>query len=233
MRAAYTFIQQGKKPKMKLSQDRIERLEAIGFQWRLKVIDYDEAFEQRCCDLKAFKSEFGHCDVPYTYSADPVLGQWCTMIRYNYNLIQQGKKPRINLSQDRIDRLNEVGFEWKVKVIKTYRQKTFEQRCCDLEAFKSEFGHYNVPYKYSVDPSLGYWCTKIRSTYNKIQKGKARGRHLPQYQIDHLNKIGFNLKGIDYEKMFELQHCRELEAFNSEFGHCNVPSVYSGFGVQK
>jgi hypothetical protein len=137
----------------------------------------------------------------------------------------------MKLSQDRIERLEAIGFRWRFRVIDL--EEAFEQHCHDLKAFKIECGHCDVPYTYSVDPSLSQWCTTIRTTYNKIQKGKARGRHLPQYQIDHLNKIGFNLKGIDYEKMFELQHCRELEAFNSEFGHCNVPSVYSGFGVQK
>ena len=89
VRTAYARIQQGKKPKMDLSQDRIERLKAIGFRWSLRVHEPDEAFEQRCRDLIAFKSEFEHCDVPYAYSADTALGRWCSTIRYRYNPIQQ------------------------------------------------------------------------------------------------------------------------------------------------
>jgi hypothetical protein len=302
-RSAYTRMQQGKNPKMILSQDRIERLEAIGFQWRLIDIDYDEAFEQRCCDLEAFKSEFGHCDVPYHYSADPSLGKWCSNIRFAYTQTQQGQKPRMNLCQDRIERLDKIGFKWKGRVIGTDEQKTFEQRCRDLEAFKSEFGHcnvpmeyaadpslgnwgnkmrcaytqiqrglrpdyklsedqierleaigviwsttdkskafeqrcyaleafksefghYDVPYTYSADPSLGKWCAKIRTTYNQMQKGKPTTRIIPQYRIDRLNEIDFDWGGFDYEQIFE-QHCRDLEAFKSEFGHCNVPCKYS------
>ena len=217
----------GQKPKVKLSQDRIERLEAIGFRWRLIVIDYDEAFEQRYCDLEAFKSEFGHCDVPYTYSADPALGQWCAIIRYNYNLIQGGKKPRMNLSQDRIERLDKMGFKWKGKAIRTVRQKTFEQRCRDLEAFKSEFGHCNVPKSYSADPSLGHWSNIMRCTYKRIQRGLTPDNKLSQDQIKRLEQIGFQLSAIDRSsKAFE-QSCRDLEAFKSDFGHCNVPFKYS------
>ena len=43
-----------------LSQDRIEHLEEIGFQW--EGVDYVEAFEKRCRKLIAFKEDFGgHC----------------------------------------------------------------------------------------------------------------------------------------------------------------------------
>ena len=41
-----SFVQEGKKSKSKLSQDRIDRLEDIGFNWNL-----DEAFEKRCREL--------------------------------------------------------------------------------------------------------------------------------------------------------------------------------------
>ena len=71
-------------------------------------------FEQRCRDLEAFKNKFGHCKVPYKYSADPSLGQWCNNMRYYYNQIQQGQTPNSNLTQDQIARLEEIGFKCKV-----------------------------------------------------------------------------------------------------------------------
>jgi len=94
---------------MNLSQDWIEHLEAFGFRWSLRVTDRSKTFEERCCDLNTFKSEFGHCDV---LRADPALGQWCRSMRYTYNMIQKGKKPNRNLAQDRIERLEGIGFHW-------------------------------------------------------------------------------------------------------------------------
>ena len=91
-------------------------------------------FEERCEQLLAFKDEFGHCNVPKI--ADPLLWQWCRAIRSVHKRKQQGKKPpmkQVNLSQDRIERLDEIGFEWIVTNGK------FEQRFRDLEAFKNEF----------------------------------------------------------------------------------------------
>jgi len=50
-----------RKSKREWKQDRIERLEDVGFQWR--GADYDEAFEKRCRELIASKEKFGHCNV--------------------------------------------------------------------------------------------------------------------------------------------------------------------------
>jgi hypothetical protein len=70
-----------------------------------------KTFEGRYKQLIAFIDEFGHCHVPYRYSADLSLGRWCNEIRYSYNSIQQGQTPRRNLTQDRIERLEEIGFK--------------------------------------------------------------------------------------------------------------------------
>ena len=72
------------------------------------------SFERRYKQLIAFIDEFGHCHVPFRYSVDPSLGYWCGTMRYSYNQIQQGLTPRNNLTQNRIDRLEEIGFKLKV-----------------------------------------------------------------------------------------------------------------------
>ena len=110
-RSAYTKIQKGMKPRRNLSQERIERLEEIGFQWQ--VVDYDEAFKKRCRDLISFKEEFGHCNVPI--KNNPSLGKWCNKMSNAYKKIQKGMKAHYNLSQDRIERLEEIGFQWNLK----------------------------------------------------------------------------------------------------------------------
>jgi hypothetical protein len=105
MRCYYNQRQQENTSKGNLTQVQIERLEEIGFKWNAQ-----DTFEQRCRDLEAFKSEFGHCNVPFRYLVDLSLGQWCNTMRY-YNKIQQGRTPRSNLTQDQIARLEEIGFK--------------------------------------------------------------------------------------------------------------------------
>jgi len=187
MRFYYNQIQQGQTPRNNLTQDQIERLEEIGFKWKVVYVPVT-SFEQRCRDLEAFKSEFGHCNVSHKNS----LGNWCSNMRFYYNQKQQGLTPKRNLTQDQIERLEEIGLKWKLSRL----TEIFEQHCHDLEAFKSEFGHCNVSQRYSVNPTLGKWCsTKMRCAYNnKIQQGLTPKRNLTQDQIERLEEIGFKWK---------------------------------------
>jgi response regulator of citrate/malate metabolism len=111
MRGAYKNIQKGIKTNSNLSQDRIDRLEEIGFKWQAG--GHDDTFEKHCRDLIVFKERFGNCAVPQRYANNPQLGKWCDHMRTAYKTIQKGMKPHRNLSQDRIDRLEEIGFKWK------------------------------------------------------------------------------------------------------------------------
>jgi len=78
-------------------------------------------------------------------------------------------KTNYNLSEGRIERVEEIGFKWQV--LRTDYDKAFEKHCCDLTSIKEEFGHCNVTRNYAGNPSLGKWCSDIRNTYNRIQKG--------------------------------------------------------------
>ena len=186
-------MQKVTKTKSNLSQDRIERLEEIGFEWG---VDYDEAFEKCRRELTSFKEEFGHCNIPVRYSGNPSLGQLCSHMRRAYKKMQKGIKTNSKLSQDRIERLEEIGFQWQSGVD---HDKTFEKRCRELTSFKEEFGHCNVPVRYSGNPSLGRWCTSdMRCTYNKIQKGIKTHRNLSQDRIERrARRDWLSMTGLD------------------------------------
>ena len=65
----------------------------------------------RLNELLAFKANYGHCDVPFT--GDYIfLGEWCSEMRSSYKKIQNNKKPKMNLSDEQIQRLNDAGFKW-------------------------------------------------------------------------------------------------------------------------
>jgi hypothetical protein len=186
MRFSYNQIQQGRTPKYNLTQDQIERLEEIGLYGNLLV---GRHFSNAVMILKHSIPSIGHCNVPCEYSVDPSLGKWCGVMRYeySYNKIQQGQTPTTNLTPDQIQRLDEIGFIWKFRDY----GRTFEQRCHDLEAFKSEFRHCNVSRTYLADPSLGNWCSRMRGDYNEIQQGQAPRKNLTPDQIERLEEIGF------------------------------------------
>ena len=86
--------------KHKLSQDRINKLDILGFMWELHDYNWYENYNE----LVKFKKQNGHCNVPQKSSK---LGWWCSIQRQNY-------KNNI-LSQDRIDKLNKIGFQWTLR----------------------------------------------------------------------------------------------------------------------
>ena len=115
-RQAYKAIKEGSTTPRnnKLSKADTKRLENAGFEWNLY-----KTFDERFKDLKAFKAEFGHCNVPKTRSSNNKhfsLGVWCGEVRRSYKAIQKGRGRLIcKLSKADIKRLEKAGFEWRLK----------------------------------------------------------------------------------------------------------------------
>ena len=181
------------------------------------------SFDERCNQLLQYKEQFGDCNVPQRYAENKSLGVWCRHMRAAYRSIQKGVAPACSLPQDRMDKLEELGFEWNVINF----DEVFEKRCFELEAFKEEFGHCTVPYRYTANPSLGIWCGNMRSTYFRNQKGAKTTISLSQNRIEQLEKIGFQWRVFSIDEVFE-KRILELITFKEEFGHCNVPQRYQG-----
>jgi hypothetical protein len=116
VRASFKSIKMGgMSRRIKLSKADMKRLENAGFEWNLcKNITFDERFN----DLMAFKAEFGHCNVPCTQAKNNKhysLGHWCRDIRRSYKAIKEGGRLRYKLSKADIKRLENAGFEWRLK----------------------------------------------------------------------------------------------------------------------
>ena len=89
----------------RLTLDRIEALNALGFIWDQLEDDYQKGLGY----LKAYKTEHGDCRVPQRFRTKGgfQLGTWVTHRRNDYKV---GR-----LTPDRIDALNKLGFIWSVK----------------------------------------------------------------------------------------------------------------------
>jgi hypothetical protein len=85
-------------------------LEEIGLKWKVK--DHEERFEKHCEDLEAFREKYGHCNVSKNFTEHLSLATWCHQIRFAYHQKNKGKKPGLCVSQDRIERLETIGFKW-------------------------------------------------------------------------------------------------------------------------
>lgn len=154
-----------------LSQERLERLERIGFQWAVRRADNDEAWESRFSQLQAFKASHGDYNVPAKWAENPKLGHWVNH--------QRGCRKRGEMDAERRQRLDEIGFDWRFDSHKEEWATRFEQ----LKAFKQRFGHCSVPVKWPENPQLGVWVTKLRHRHKT-------GKILPE-KGELLREIGF------------------------------------------
>ena len=99
-------------PNIKISDEQIQRLNNAGFKWSLQALPKKRfVFDKRFNDLIAFKAKYGHCKVPCNgdYAS---LGKWCSELRASYKKIQNKQMPRMKLSNEKIQRLNDAGFKW-------------------------------------------------------------------------------------------------------------------------
>jgi hypothetical protein len=69
--------------KGKLSQYRVQRLEAIGFVWYRQDHSWNEMFQR----LVRYKEVNGDCNVPSGWKEDPQLGSWVVMIYLLFRIV--------------------------------------------------------------------------------------------------------------------------------------------------
>jgi len=90
----------------KLSEEKIDKLNKIGFDWgNSRKNKWEKMFNY----LIKYKKEFNNLDVPYRYLTqdNKKLGTWVGIQRINY---KEGK-----LIDERIKLLEKIGFKWNVK----------------------------------------------------------------------------------------------------------------------
>ena len=172
--------------KKELSQEKIHLLNKLDFQWD----PVEEEWQKQFNDLKEFKRIHGHSS---PNSNKFILGRWCQSQRSNY---KKGK-----LSQDKINLLNKLDFQWDP--IEEEWQKQFN----DLVEFKKINGHASPPTRGS---ELSRWCVGQRSRF--------RDNKLRQDRIDLLDDLGFVWNTM--EKTWE-DKFNELKAYKEKHGHSN------------
>ena len=189
----------------KLAQDRIDRLNSIGFKWTLKEGGPKVPWETRFNELVQYKAKHGDCNIPRRQGQ---LGDWVSKQRIAYR--------DDKLEQDRIDRLNGIGFDW-APLRGSARTRPWETRFNELVKYKAKRGGCNVPRRQGP---LGRWVHHQRESYKKNRLSKD--------SIDRLNGIGFDWK-CARTSSWEIQF-NELINYKAKHGDCNVLSSLGKLG---
>lgn len=172
-----------------LNADRIKVLTSIGFVWDVVQADNDARWRKRFEELVEYKSVHNHCNVPQ--STD--LGKWVKMQRENKHetdLKKAGKtpfrkKPKPCLSEERISKLESIGFQWRVAKPAVGWDNRFQQ----LVEYKAANGDCNVPQSYPHDKPFGRWVMKQRCQQSLKLRGEKS--QLTDEREAKLTALGF------------------------------------------
>jgi len=184
--------------KGQLDPERIVRLEAIGFDWDTRGASWEGMFTS----LKTFKEKEDHCNVPQKLGDNTTLGKWVNFQRVHF---KQGK-----LSEDRISRLEALGFVWD------QRDAAWEEMFLALVKFKEKEHHCNVSDRWADDPSLASWVSGQRQAFKDIKLSDVR--------IKRLEALGlvWDIHGTYWGDMY-----KALGEFKDKEHHCNVPANWT------
>jgi superfamily II DNA or RNA helicase len=145
------------KRKGKLREDRVRRLEEIGFVWD----PMDAAWEEMYLALVEFKKANGHCAVPKRYTENRKLGNWI--------ISQRALRKQAKLSKERISRLDEIGFRWDV------HSARWEKMYAALVEFKKSHGHHDVSAVLPKNDKLVKW---VNGEVYLLKSGRLSGEEM-------------------------------------------------------
>jgi len=130
---------------------------------------------ERYNELKQFQTANGNCSVPNSHIR---LANW---VKYQRKRYREG-----DLSVDRVQRLNGLGFSLSQKGVK---EAKWDQRFNELKQFNTDNSNYKEPKNSLTHKELGNWANYQRTRYRKGLLSDDR--------IQRLNALGFTWSSND------------------------------------
>ena len=182
-----------------LSEERVAQLDQLGFDWN----PYHNAWAKRLDELRVFKQDHGHCNVPKGFAENKQLATWVAEAR------RSRKRSSSSLTLARVAELDELGFQWSFDGSETL----WNNRAAELEQYFAVHGVCDLPQSQGV---LGRWVSRQRVLHSTGD--------LTDTQINRLEQLGitWNL----YDAAFDAK-LAALQAFAAEHGHTDVNRKFS------
>jgi len=192
-----TWVSNQRAVKEKLTPEKIQRLDQLGFIWDEKIQRWEEGFAY----LKAYIEENRNCLPSQNYKTSDgyKLGAWVADQRTNSR-----KK---SLSPERMARLNAVGFIWN------QLSANWEEGFAHLKAYEEEHKNCIISsrFKTSNGFALGNWV------------GHQKREKITSEQVRRLDDLGFIWDRLDlqWEEAFSY-----LKTYKEEHGSCSILQGY-------
>lgn len=206
---AWVVSQRCKRRKNELADQYVLRLNVIGFEWdgrtaasrvERRSSDPDIQWRTTFDRFRTYAAANGTNMVSVVDEETKKLNRWM--------LTQRQAKRRGELSETRVNALNEIGFVWQgnERRIGTHSQlppadettitRTWEEMVSELVDFFKLHGHCNVPEVWHAQPELSRWVF--------LQRRAKRQNQLTSEQVSRMEEVGFPWSSHDggWDTMF-------------------------------
>lgn len=216
---AWVVEQRYNRRRDKLRDDYLQRLNSIGFEWDGRTAasiaernspDPDKQWRATFDRFRTYAAAHGAEVVHVVDEETKKLNRWL--------LTQRQAKKRGELSETRINALNEIGFVWQrsARHIGTHSQlspadetpimRTWDEMLSELVDFFKLHGHCNVPADWTAQPELARWAA--------MQRRAKKQNQLTPEQVSQMEEIGFawNTHDGGWDAMFAklVEHLRPM-----------------------
>ena len=198
-----------------LTQEQIQRLNAIGMRWELPS---EISWEKGYVALLNYYKEHGNSDVKADYVTEDGfrLGRWVGNLRQK----AKQKNPSEFLTKSQQQKLESAGMIWDKRAFQ------WEKNCQAAEEYYKLHGNLNVPADYCTPDGirLGNWIQNQKQAY----AGKRGSLGLSRQQVQRLKSAGMEFGGKDssFEKNYAL-----AEIYYKNHGNLDVPVSYCEDGI--
>ena len=221
--ATWVSTQRDFRRRNRLTEERTQLLEKIGFEWFAGKGTWEERFQE----VLAFRAVHGHCRVPARWKENPQLGSWV--------VAQRTDRRKGELRPDYEARLDEIGFEWDLRLGPEAAWHRWVER---LRHFIEKYGTYKISHSDVEFSGLAKWMARQRRADRDGQLTPAARSILeslgfpwttprPAVQANRArcrastNGVANKPARLSWDDYFA-----ELERYFTNFGDCDVPQAW-------
>ena len=202
-------IRAGKVAGTPLTENQINRLDAIGMRWTPK---HDGQWEKGFAEARRHFETHGDINAlaqTYKTPSGYPLGKWLERHR-----MALAGKSNAKVTPERKKRLDSLGMVWQ-------KEDPWEERFALAQSFFEANKHLNIPQDYVVN---GAWLGKWLYEQRRIVRGEIPGM-LTDDQKKRLDSIGMDWR-TPAERAWEEKYA-QVKSFFEEHGHLNIPPSYT------
>jgi len=219
-----------------MTPSKMAMLNALQFKWSLR--ESKKPWKDWMEELKKYRAEHGHVNVPLKYDRNVALGSFVNNQRSEYRRYKSGKGTT-KMTEEKVRDLEGIGFLWNVRDART----PWDDRWKELREYKKKYGNCDVPNNWPENQPLSYWVAKQRQQYKLYVCRNSDGGtatpsacHLTEDRVKLLDEIGFDwryhpCKREMSSKATSRSHhytpwkmrLDELKEYKKKYGNCDVP----------